>query len=104
MYHFLIVNYCSMMKKYEIPSSKCLQNGGITLEMTEAAKNLPDWTPATASKWDAASLDFAKESIGDVTVLVGPGGIRDSSTFSRVEFSELLNNKNVDSINFVYIE
>lgn len=52
----------------------------------------------------AASLDFAKESIGDVTVLVGPGGIRDSSTFSRVEFSELLNNKNVDSINFVYIE
>ena len=72
--------------------------------MTEAAKNLPDWTPATASKWDAASLDFAKESIGDVTVLVGPGGIRDSSTFSRVEFSELLNNKNVDSINFVYIE
>ncbi len=80
------------------------QNGGITLEMTEAAKNLPDWTPATASKWDAASLDFAKESIGDVTVLVGPGGIRDSSTFSRVEFSELLNNKNVDSINFVYIE
>ncbi len=24
--------------------------------------------------------------------------------FSRVEFSELFNNKNVDSINFVYIE
>ena len=80
------------------------QNGGITLEMTEIGKKLPDWSPANASKWDAASLDFAKECKGDVTVLVGSGGIRDSSTFSRIEFSELLNNKNVDSINFVYIE
>ena len=48
--------------------------------------------------------EFPEIDFGDVTVLVGPGGIRDSSTFSRVEFSELLNNKNVDSINFVYIE
>ena len=80
------------------------KNSGITLEMTDVGKNLPEWSPANAPKWDKASFDFAKEAKGDVTVLVGPGGIRDTSTFYRIEFSELLNNKNVDAINFVYIE
>ena len=48
--------------------------------------------------------NFAKNANGDVTVLVGPNGIRDGSTFNRVEFPELLNNKNVNSINFIYLD
>lgn len=80
------------------------KNGGTTLEMTSGAKNLPEWSPQTASQWDSASRNFAKNANGDVTVLVGPNGIRDGSTFNRVEFPELLNNKNVNSINFIYLD
>ena len=80
------------------------KNGGITLEMTEMGKNLPEWSPQNASKWDNASLNFAESAEGDVTVLVGPNGIRDTSTFARVGFSELLNNESVTSITFVYTE
>ena len=62
------------------------------------------YRPQTAHQWNNASFNFAQSAKGDVTVLVGPGGIKPDRTFAQIELPALLKNKDVTSITYVNIE
>jgi hypothetical protein len=85
-----------------IAASYAAENGGTTLEQTEGASELPEYSPddaASVAAWRAASESFARGASGNVRVLLGDS--RPDSIWNTVELPTLQANPAVSSISAI---